>query len=56
MNTATETQTTTCIVRGCGAEFYLILARGNIKHMCLTHGDLYMRSNGHQNDPNYSVD
>lgn len=52
----TQRETTTCIVRGCGAEFFLIPARGDVKHMCLSHGADYMRSNGHQNDPEWSVD
>lgn len=50
------TQTTRCIVRGCNAEFYLVEARYPVAHFCLSHGDAYMRSNGHQNDPNYVVD
>lgn len=56
MTTNTETPTITCVVRGCGAEFYLIPERGERKHLCLTHGDAYMRANGHQNDPNHAVD
>lgn len=54
--TTTSTETTTCIVRGCGAEFYLVPARGDVKHLCLTHADAYMRANGHQNDSKWSVD
>lgn len=50
------TETTTCVVSGCGAEFFLIEARGERKHLCLTHGADYMRSSGHQNDPEWSVD
>ena len=53
---AIATATTTCIVRGCRAEFFLIPARGDVKHICLTHADNYMRASGHQNEPNYSVD
>jgi len=53
---AAPTEMTTCVVRGCGAEFYLIESRGDRKHLCLTHSDAYMRANGHQNDPAYSVD
>lgn len=52
----TTTETTTCRIRSCAAEFYFVEARGDVKHLCLTHGDAYMRANGHQNDPNYAVD
>lgn len=56
MTTTTKTETTRCIVRGCVAEFFIIPARYPVAYMCLDHGDAYMRQNGHQNDPNYSVD
>lgn len=55
METTTAPATTTCIVRGCNAEFYLVPARYPVAYLCLDHGDAYMRSSGHQNDPNYSV-
>lgn len=49
-------ETTKCTVRGCHAEFFLIAARGDRQHLCLTHGDAYMRANGHQNDTGHAVD
>lgn len=52
----TTREITKCLVRGCNAEFFLVEARGDVKHLCLDHGDAYMRANGHQNDPHYSVD
>ena len=48
--------TTTCTETNCTAEFFLVAARGDVKHLCLTHGDAYMRANGHQNDLGYVVD
>jgi hypothetical protein len=53
MNTA---ETTKCLATDCTAEFFLVEARGATKHLCLEHGAAYMRANGHQNDPTYSVD
>lgn len=53
MTTATLTK---CQATDCTAEFFLIEARGDVKNLCLDHGDAHMRANGHQNDPAYSVD
>lgn len=48
--------TTTCTQADCGTEFFLIEARGEVKHLCLTHGDEHMRASGRQNDLAYVVD
>lgn len=40
----------------CGTELFLVEARGPVKHLCLDHGDAWMRANGSQNDLAYSVD
>jgi len=51
-----NTTTIKCQASKCSAEFFLVEARGDVKNLCLIHGDAHMRANGHQNDPNYSVD